>query len=272
MGLPEDLAGVIPEKERTSVPRRYDVIGDIAILSLPGELHEYRFEIAETITGKRKHINTVLDKVSMVDGEKRLATFELLSGSSTITTHREYGVLYRLDVTRVFFNPCLASERQRVTSQVCPGESVVVPFAGVGPFVIPVAKKGSFVVAIENNPDALHWLSQNINLNKVRDRVMVINGDARDPSAYHEGEFDRAIIPAPYGTDTMTEEISPIIRKGGMIHFYTFGKDAEIPCFISSFREKGLETVRFRKCGNVAPGVRRFVFDLVKTYSDRPVR
>jgi tRNA (guanine37-N1)-methyltransferase len=49
-----------------------------------------------------------------------------------------------------------------------------------------------------------------------------------------------------------------------MIHFYTFKKDAQIPGLIVSFRGKGLETVRWRRCGNVAPGVHRFVLDLVK--------
>lgn len=44
-------------------------------------------------------------------------------------------------------------------------------FAGVGPFAIPAAKKGCHVHANDLNPDSVHWLQQNVNLNKVKDKV-----------------------------------------------------------------------------------------------------
>ena len=264
MGLPEDLEGHVPETVRQAVPRRYDVVGDIAVLSLPREICTYGPEIAEIIIRKRRHIKTVLNRVSMAEGEKRLASFDLLAGRSTITTHREYGIPYRLDLTRVFFNPGLASERNRVASLVVQGEAVLVPFAGIGPFVIPAVKKGAFVVAVENNPDAVHWLYENIRLNGAGDRVTVIEGDARDPALYAARTFDRAILPAPYGMDSIVDTVVPFVRNGAPIHFYTFKKHEQIPGLISSFQDKGLETVMWRRCGNVAPGVCRFVFDLKK--------
>lgn len=264
MGLPEDLAGIIPERMKQSVPRRYDVVGDIAVLTLSGEIYEYGPEIAGIIIKKRKHIKTVLNKVSMIAGEQRLASFDVLAGNSTITTHREYGISYRIDLSRVFYNPRLASERNRVASQAVPGETILVPFAGTGPFVIPLAKKGIPVVAVEKNPDAVHWLTENIRLNDAGTRVRVIEGDARDPALYGDQIFDRAVIPAPYGMDPILDIISPVVRDKGMIHFYTFKKEAEIADLICSFRDRRLKTVFWRKCGNIAPGVRRFVFDLEK--------
>jgi tRNA (guanine37-N1)-methyltransferase len=264
MGLPEDLAGHIPEAARRLVPRRYDVVGDIAILSLRGELREYGPEIAEVIIKKRRHIRTVLNKAAMIRGENRLASYEILAGLTTITTHREYGIPYRLDLSRVFFNPSLASERNRVAAQVVPGETVLVPFAGIGPFVLPLAKKGSFVVAVENNPDAVRWLTENILLNDAGARVSVVEGNAFDPALYGNLMYDRAVIPAPYGMDRILGTVYPVVRSHGVIHFYTFRKDAEIPGLIASFLAKGLKTARWQRCGNVAPGVCRFVFDLVK--------
>jgi len=44
-------------------------------------------------------------------------------------------------------------------------------FAGVGPFVVPAAKKGCRVIANDLNPDSVHWLQQNVDLNKVKDKV-----------------------------------------------------------------------------------------------------
>ena len=264
MGLPEDLAGLVPEPVRKSVPRRYDVVGDIAVLSLPGELYNYGPEIAEVVIKNRRHIKTVLNRVSMAWGEKRLARFDVLAGCSTVTTHREYGVPYRLDLSRVFFNPSLACERNRVASLISRGETVLVPFAGIGPFVVPVAMKGAFVVAVEINSDAVGWLCENVRTNGVRDRVTVIEGDARDVSLYADRTFDRAILPAPYGMDSIPGIISPFVRPGGFIHFYTFKKDEQIPGLISSLQDEGLETALWRRCGAVAPGVWRFVFDLEK--------
>jgi tRNA (guanine37-N1)-methyltransferase len=178
MGLPEDLQGHLPETLRRLVPRRYDVVGDIAVLSLPGELRGYGPGIAEVIRTKRNHIKTVLNKATMIGGENRTASFEVLAGSSTVTTHREFGIPYRLDLARVFFNPCLAYERNRVAMQAIAGETVLVPFAGIGPFVLPLAKRGVFVVAIEKNPDAVRWLRENLLINKAESRVDVREGDA----------------------------------------------------------------------------------------------
>ena len=203
---------------------------------------------------KRRHIRTVLNKTAMVRGDKRVASFDTLAGPTTVTTHREYGISYRLDLSRVFFNPSLASERNRVAAQAAPGETVLVPFAGIGPFVLPLAKKGSFVVAVENNPDAVRWLLENIRANDAGDRVGVVEGDAFDPALYGDRSYDRAVIPAPYGMDGIVDIVSPVVRNRGMIHLYTFKKDAQIPGLIVSFLGKSLETVRWRRCGNVAPG------------------
>jgi len=44
-------------------------------------------------------------------------------------------------------------------------------FAGVGPFTVPAAKKGCQVYANDLNPESVHWLRQNLDLNKVTDKV-----------------------------------------------------------------------------------------------------
>jgi tRNA (guanine37-N1)-methyltransferase len=76
--------------------------------------------------------------------------------------------------------------------------------------------------------------------------------------------YDRAVIPAPYGMDTSLDIVTPLVRSRGTVHYYTFKQDGEIPGLIDEFAKKGLETVLWRRCGNVAPGVHRLVFDLVK--------
>ena len=247
-------------------PRLYscDIIGNIAIIDLHGREELNAREIAGDILRKRRKIRTVLEKISQVSGSRRVARYRLVSGDSSVTVHREFGIPFWLDPREVFFNPRLASERNRVTRQVSPGESVLVPFSGFGPFVIPAAIRGATVCAIDTNPLAVRWLTENICRHHLGDRVSVVLGDAFDAGIYPDSLFDRAIIPTPYGKDHALDIIAPRVRQGGILHWYTFKKDHEIPSLVAQLPNRSLIPVRIRKCGNVAPGVRRFVADLVR--------
>ena len=262
MSLKRQLKGIIPEHALSSLSDRFDVIGDIAVLSLPKELNDYRGIIADTIISSRHTIRTVLNKISPVNGIDRTADFEILAGTDTITVHKEYGFSYHLDVGTVFYNTRMASERKRVTDQVSFGEHVLVPFCGVGPFVIPAADHGARVIAIEQNPEACRWLIENIALNGVEKRVTLLAGDAYDTSLFPPGVYDRAIIPAPYGKDSAFDIIAPRVKPGGMIHFYTFSNPDQSDALGLAFVSRGFKLVVKRRCGNVAPGISRWVYDL----------
>lgn len=268
MGLKEQLRGIIPDQALCLISDHFEVIGDIAIISIPQELSDFNQLIAQEIISHRKNIYTVLNKVSKVAGEERTAGYEILAGDTTVTLHHEFGYSYRLDVSRVFFNTRLSYERMRVADQAECGERILVPFCGVGPFAIPAAAKGAQVVAVEQNPDAFFWLKENISLNKVRKKITAIHGDACDVRLLPHQQFDRMIIPAPYGMDRILDILSPLVVRGGMIHFYTFKTRNEIPALVEEYAQKGFDLTYYNSCGNVAPGVSRFVFDLV--YSPRP--
>ncbi|OPY35696.1 MAG: tRNA (guanine(37)-N1)-methyltransferase Trm5b [Methanoregula sp. PtaU1.Bin051] len=264
MSLRSDCEGIVPAPLLPLVPARFDVIGDIAVLSLPDALLPFAPAIARAIISRRKNIRTVVRKVSMVTGESRTARFGVLAGSGTETVHREYGFTYRLDIAKAFFAPRLGTERKRVSDQVRPGERVLVPFAGVGPFAIPAAAKGGAVTAVERNPEAFRYLAGNAAANGVSGRMALIMGDASDVSLLPEPAYDRAIIPAPYGQDRVLDVLAPVVRNGGMVHFYTFKKRHEIPALADHYAETGLPVQAVRRCGNVAPGVSRWAFDLWK--------
>ena len=268
MGLKEQLRGIIPDQALCSISDHFDVIGDIAVISIPHTLSDYKQQIAQEIISRRRNIYTVLNKVAKVDGATRTASYEILAGDTTVTLHHEFGFAYRLDVSRVFFNTRLAYERMRVVDQIEDGEKVLVPFCGVGPFAIPAAARGAQVVAVEQNPDAYRWLEENVSLNKVRKNIITIHGDAFDTGLLPHRQFDRLIIPAPYGMDRALDILSPLAARSGMVHFYTFKTQNEIPALIEEYAQNGFALTYYNSCGNVAPGVSRFVFDLV--YSPRP--
>ncbi|MDD3247845.1 MAG: hypothetical protein PHF18_13520 [Methanosarcina sp.] len=71
-------------------------------------------------------------------------------------------------------------------------------------------------------------------------------------------------MPTPYGMDYFLDEVSGNVKKGGKIHFYTFNTDSQIPGLIEEYGKMGFEVEFHRRCGNVASGVNRWVFDLIK--------
>ena len=264
MGLKDQLRGIIPDSALCYLSDRFDVIGDIAVISLSPYLFGYEGTIAHAILSRRKNIKTVLNKTSRLDGCNRTACYAIIAGSDTVTVHHEYEFAYQLDVGTVFYNPRLASERKRVTDQVQSGERILVPFCGVGPFVIPAAAHGADIIAVEKNPEAYRWLARNVQLNSVKDRVTTILGDAFDTSFLPVYPFDRAIIPTPYGMDTIFEVLASRVKPGGLIHFTTFKNRNQADALAGEFEMKGFKVVVQRRCGNVAPSVSRWVFDLVK--------
>lgn len=255
-GLPPDLA--------RRLPSGYEVIGDIAVISLPDELRDYAHSIASAILARHGNVRTVLDRRPIPRGDTRVPEVRVIAGTGTTTTCREFGYSYRLDLARVFYSSRLASERQRIAGLVRPGEEVLVPFAGVGPFVVPIAARGARVTAIENNPASVGFLRENLRRNRVAARVTVIEGDFYEAARSLPPGFDRAVIPAPYRRDDALPVGAGLVKEGGRIHMYTFGRigaEDELP---GKYEGMGFGITRVRRCGNVAPGICRYALDLVR--------
>ena len=263
MSFSSRCADRLPPHASFLVPDHYDVIGDVAIISLPDSLLPYGEVIGRCVTEERHNIRSVCMRTAPVAGTRRTARYVVIYGSDeTETVHWEYGCTYHLDVKSAFYNTRLASERHRVAGCVREGERVLVPFAGVGPFVVPAAQRGAQVTAIEMNSDACVFLRENIRENGVEDAVTVFEGDAMQLLPSCGGVYDRAIVPTPYGMNTALDEVIPLVRRGGIIHFYTFAVPEETDILAAKLRSMGCVVGEIRRCGNVAPGVLRWVFDL----------
>jgi tRNA (guanine37-N1)-methyltransferase len=264
MGLKDQLAEILPPDVLPYVSDHFEVIGDIAVLGIPPELEPYKFTLADAIVSRRKNIVTVLRKTEKISGDSRTACYEILRGETTVTVHREFKFSYRIDVGSSFFSTHMAYERKRVTDQVEPGETVYVPFAGVGPYAIPAAARGAVVYAVEKNPDAFRWLKENVTLNHAGKNCHILQGDALDTAQIPHASFDRLIIPAPYGMDHALTTLLPLLSYGGMAHFYSFKTREQVPGLITAYKNEGLDVTFYSPCGNVAPGVSRWVFDLAR--------
>lgn len=141
---------------------------------------------------------------------------------------------------------------------------MLVPFAGVGPCAIAPARRRARVTAVEKNQDFCRFLRENIVLNNVEPRVLVYEGDLEAIIPTRVPGFDRVIIPAPYGFDRALFLLLPLVRTGGMLHFYTFKHAMHIPTLHREYPRKGLKIHCNRRCGYAAPGIARYAFDMEK--------
>lgn len=213
------LAQHLAPKELSRLPRHYQRVGDVLLLDLP--LPEPAERVAEayaTTLGAR----TVLGIEGPIEGEFRRPRARLLWGDPNAeTVHRESGILYRLDASRLMWSAGNLPERQRVAHWRCAGQTVVDFFAGVGYFAIPIARRAGArrVVAIEKNPEARRYLVENGRLNGVDDRLEVVGGDCRDVAP--TGTADRVLLGLlPDALEFVPHALAALRPTGGLLHVH----------------------------------------------------
>lgn len=219
MSLKTALAGKLTAEELAEARRAFDIVGSVAIVEVPEKLRGKERLIARAIMEQHPSVRTVCAKAGARRGKLRTRALRVIAGSGTVTEHVEGGCRYRMDVATVYFSPREATERLRVAGQVRAGERVLVGFAGCGPFAIAIAKKGAEVVGVELGKEAARYFQENAFLNRVAERVTVVQGDFRKEALRH-GEFDRVVMPLPAEGWRYLPEALRALRKGGVVHFY----------------------------------------------------
>lgn len=261
--LKEALKEVIDCYLMKYVPSSFDVIGDIAILELPKELAGHEKEVGEALMKSQKNVKTVALKDSSITTRYRTRRLRIAAGKEkTWTIHREHGMILGVDVEKAYFSPRSSHERQRVCSQIEPSERVLVLFAGIGPFAILAAKKGSQVTAVELNHEAVRIMKDNCRRNRVD--VKVVEGDAKEVTP-GLGLFDRIIMPLPKDSESFLEVALNALENRGIIHYYAFSDglaEAEMrvgkACQQLGYQADIVDSVY---CGSYSPRLSRICVD-----------
>jgi len=148
-----------------------------------------------------KSVKTVLHQIAPVSGDLRLRKLEWVAGDRrTETLYREYGCLFNIDLAKCYFSPRLSFERMRIAQLVQAGEVVINMFAGVGCYSMIIARhsKAERVYSIDINPVAVEYIEENAKLNKVEDRVVSVEGDAKLIIEERlQSTADRVLMPLP---------------------------------------------------------------------------
>lgn len=153
-------------------------------------------EVIGQILLQLPNVRTVVNKVNAIDNTYRNFAMEVLAGAGDDfqVQVKEHGVRFEFDFSKVYWNPRLSTEHDRVVrSLLGPDDTLYDVFAGIGPFAVPFAlrwKKAAVkgketsrnikVFANDLNPDSFRWLKHNAALNKVEDDVKCFNLDGAE--------------------------------------------------------------------------------------------
>lgn len=158
------------------VPSAFEQVGHVAHVNLREEQLPYKAVIGQVLLDKNARLRSVVNKVESISNELRVFPMELLAGEpSLVTKVRENGATFELDYREVYWNSRLEREHWRVVEQVGEGEVLCDMMAGIGPFALPAALRGSKVYANDLNPHSAHWLRRNVVANKVPRSVQCYN-------------------------------------------------------------------------------------------------
>ena len=222
--LKKALENILSTKESEELFSSFDQIGEIIVLRIPDSLKSKKKIIGETLLDQVKNTRSVFYQSSPVEGEFRTRNLEILAGEdNTETEYKESGCRFLVDVEKAFFSPRLSTERERIANLIHDDEIIINMFGGIGMFSILAAKiKKCTVYNIDINPDASILCEKNIDMNKLKGKIISLNGDAQ--KIIHDelqNLADRVLMLLPERSDEFLETAILAVKNNGIIHYYS---------------------------------------------------
>lgn len=202
----------------------YMVVGSIAIINYKSEVpREDYVRAARILLKEQPRIRAVYLKLG-THGPYRLPRLELLAGEPvTETVHREYGLEFLVDVSKVYVNPRLSYEHRRVAEITRDGELVLDMFTGYAPFPIHIASlRRARVLGVDINPYAIAYALGSLERNrkKLLGEVNLMLGDSGKLDALLKPVFNRIIMNNPKESLRYVSIACRLIAGRGVIHVY----------------------------------------------------
>ena len=242
----------------------YQQIGDIAIFN--------KISRQEAIAFLKKFPNfkTMCVRKGKIHGQYRKPQIKVIFSRAkkdkTITIHKEQGIFYKIDISKLMFAKGNINERHRIANFANKKEIVVDMFAGIGYFSLPLAKKVSNVYAIELNPVSFHYLEENVKLNHLNN-VKTIKDDCAKIVPRLKVKADRIMmgfLPSPL---KYIKSIRKIAKKGTIIHYSClinrYDERAEINKLVNNINKIiKIKLLKAIKVKSFSPSLEHYVLDI----------
>lgn len=276
--------------------RSYDVFGNIALVKFPRQIssNEKR-KFAQKILESNKSVKTILEKSGKFKGRlRKMQTKHLLGEKTKEVLYRENGCVFRFNLDNVYFSTRLSNERKEVSSHIKKPDKVLVMFAGAAPFSVVIAKtSGAKVFSNEINREANTYGRLNAELNKVKDKIVFLDGDIKKIAlqlSHHPpqrinintkksklknqllgipAKFEVIVMPRPQLKDSFLKEAFSLSKKGTRIFYYDFCKVEDIDLVVGKIKsdakkyKKKIKLLKVKTAGEIAPYKVRVRVDFV---------
>lgn len=154
-----------------TIPSSFETVGHIAHLNLRDEHEPFKKMIGEVMLDKLgSRITSIVNKLQSTGGPYRTFAMEVLAGDGNMETCvKENGCRFRLNFSKVYWNSRLETEHNRMIRGLKADDILADAFCGIGPFTVPTAKQKrcKMVYANDLNPSSVHYLKQNVKMNRV---------------------------------------------------------------------------------------------------------
>tara|TARA_Y100000589_G_scaffold16685_2_gene13644 strand:- start:2797 stop:3798 length:1002 start_codon:yes stop_codon:yes gene_type:complete len=248
---------------RDLAPRSFDIFGEIAIVRITDDAQVHEKEIADALLLSHKNIKTVCVDMG-VHGDFRIRELRIISGEDTfVSLHKENGMKFKADISKVYFSPRLATERHRVSMLVRKGEYVLDAFAGVAPFSISLAKKGCKLLSLDSNPEAKKWAVDNFKNNGLRSNQYSFYTTKFEDFDFGKNKFDRIVMNNPTNSIPHLKKAMNLVSDGGSIHLYHIASKNN-SFDISEYLDTEFKCTLKREVHAYSPSSSLFVFDIGK--------
>lgn len=223
----EKLREILSDEELSILPRGFQVIGRVIIIKLNPLLLEKKILIAKKYMELLPSTKSVYLNMGRIKGKYRTPEkiVFLVGEDDPIVEHKEHGIIYRFDFTKIMFSMGNLNERKFLASLVKENEVIIDMFAGIGYFSLPIAKhsKPKIIYSIELNLESFKFLTENIKINHLDDIIVPINGDSKkevielSESGVRADRVIMGVFPAP--KDFIKEALTLTKESGTTFHY-----------------------------------------------------
>jgi len=274
--LKEKLKGNLTEEELFSLPSGFQTIGKVMVIKLNSMLLKKKELIGNACLELNPYMKSVYLNSGKITGTFREPEkIELITGiDDPIVEHKEHGVIYRFDITKIMFSKGNINERKFLANLVIDNEIIVDMFAGIGYFSLPIAKNAhpKRIYSIELNPVSFKFLVENIKLNHLEGKIIPIIGNCKEEVLKLSKEGIRAdrvimgVFPAP--RDYIKDALSLVKVNGTIYHYEGVLEKEEFMSLYNEFNQiaevNGLtcELMSYRFVKSYGPNLYHVVLDI----------
>ncbi len=247
--------------------RAYSVLGNIAIVNFPENFKiSDKKKFAKKIMKQNPSVKTVLEKSAKFAGRlRKMKTKHILGEKTKEVLYKENSCTFRFNIDDAYFSPRLSNERKEIASEIKKKDKVLVMFAGVAPYSIVIAKNSNpkIVVSNEINRKANKYAQMNVELNKLKEKVILFPGDIKKVWSKIKSQyknFDVIVMPRPQLKETFLKEAFKLSKKGTKIYYYDFSDVDKVNNVTERIKEeakkfrKKIKILKIKKAGEIAPG------------------